>query len=530
MKVMTVGYMRELVEKRKRGDELPADWSELAQKYIKAKQKFIKKHNKDMDKAQLKEFQELRKMLMDAPDTKGTEQEIRELQREAQRDVSEPEMIDILSFFNDEKFISKRLGDAILRHNRMRTTTDNETVFVYADGIWHNSGEGDIKSACNQMLEDEFTAHRASEVIAYIKSGTYIDRKQFDPDPYKIAMGNGVYDVKNMEFLKHSHEHMITAKLPFNYERGADCPQFKKFVSEVVDESDIAVIQELFGYCLVRNYNFKKMAMLIGGGDNGKSVLLNTLKMFLGADNTVKLSLQELASDKFARAKLYSKMANVFNDLEENSVRSTGWIKTLTGGDSISARTLFKGYFDFTNYAKLIFSCNKFPMSKDNTDAYVDRWLFIDFPNKFEGDKVVPMQELLARFEAELPGIFNWSLEGITRVYKQNGFSNNASTEKKRELIIRMSDPLGAFIMDMVEEDLDATIQKKPFYQTYVDYCHRHKIGALSIDVFGKNLLKYVRVQAARQRINGVQTYVWKGVRLKNMEEADKKDKKLDEF
>ncbi len=434
-------------------------------------------------------------------------------------------MCDSSDFFDGARFVPKRLADVITERYMFKTTRDNKTIFFYdgPSGIWKDNGSDVIETSSARLLGEESTTHRHKEAVGYIACTTYTDRKDFDSDPYKIALENGVYDVKTMKFMEHGPQYLLTSAMPFEYKKDAKCPNFHKFLKEVVRESDIPVIQELFGYCLVRNYNFKKMAMFIGGGDNGKSALLNTLKMFLGNGNTVSLSLQELASDKFARAGLYGKLANIFNDLDDKAVSKTGWIKTLTGGDPIEARTLFKGYFNFTNYAKLIFSCNKFPMSNDNTDAYVDRWLFVDFPNKFTGDNVKPMQELLDTFEAELPGIFNWSLEGIKKVYKQNGFSNKASTEDKREMIIRMSDPLGAFVMDMVEEDPESFVLKKDFYQEYAGYCRQHKISALSIDVFGKNLLKHLRVQSVQKRINGKVERIWKGIRLIKIEETDKK-------
>jgi putative DNA primase/helicase len=53
-----------------------------------------------------------------------------------------------------------------------------------------------------------------------------------------------------------------------------------------------------------------------GSGDNGKSVFLKLLKMFLGSENVSHASLQELSDDRFAAADMYGKLANICADLK----------------------------------------------------------------------------------------------------------------------------------------------------------------------------------------------------------------------
>ena len=53
--------------------------------------------------------------------------------------------------------------------------------------------------------------------------------------------------------------------------------------------------------------------------------------------------------------------------------------KMLTGNDTVSGEHKFKDRFDFRSYAKLIFSCNKIPETKDKSIAYFRRWIIINF-------------------------------------------------------------------------------------------------------------------------------------------------------
>src|SRR3990170_3577435 len=117
-------------------------------------------------------------------------------------------------------------------------------------------------------------------------------------------------------------------------------------------------MQEWVGYCLWRNYEAQKAMLLIGEGHNGKSTAINLIKALLGIKNISCRSLQELELNRFAKADLYSELANLYPDLSDQALKSTGTFKMLTGGDPITAEYKFRNGFSYINYAKLTFSCN----------------------------------------------------------------------------------------------------------------------------------------------------------------------------
>src|SRR5208337_5133071 len=99
----------------------------------------------------------------------------------------------------------------------------------------------------------------------------------------------------------------------------------------------------------------------IGDGSNGKSTLINLIKALIGLKNVSSRGLQELEMNRFAKADLYGKLANLYADLPDTALRSVGIFKMLTGGDPITAERKFQNPFKFISGAKLIFSCNKVP-------------------------------------------------------------------------------------------------------------------------------------------------------------------------
>ena len=426
------------------------------------------------------------------------------------------------TYFEGKNFISKWLGDEILQTNMLKTTSDNETIYNYRDGIWIPDGENLIKIEASRRLGQKNTSHRIAETITYIKYNTFIDREEFNKDPYLLALKNGVLNIKTNKLKPHDPKYMINVKIPLIYDPEAECPLFEKFLSEVVDESDIPLIYELFGWCLVRNYEIQKMVMFLGEGANGKSTLLNALKAFLGPENVSNISPQNLSERTFSPAQLHGKLANLYNDVPDKSLRQTGILKQLCGQDSITAEQKFKNPFSFENYAKLLFSCNKLPISRDDTDAWFRRWTFANFPNVF--DEKTRDKGILKKLTTpqELSGILNNALEGIIRIEENGAFTNSESTIALREKYLRLADPVAAFCMDCVVEDVEASIPKSELYGHYVAYCKKNKLLIVSIDVFGKRIIMVIKTESERLTINERRVMCWKGIMLKN---ADKKPK-----
>jgi len=224
----------------------------------------------------------------------------------------------------------------------------------------------------------------------------------------------------------------------------------------------------------------------------------------------------DLESNRFAKASLFGKLANIYADLSDDTLQRTGTFKMLTGGDVIEAEKKFKDSFTFVNYAKLLFSCNKLPEVYDNTDAFFRRWIIIVFPKVFKGDNCDPnILEKLTTPE-ELSGLLNIALDGLKRILENDGFSYSKSTEETREDYIRKSDPLAAFIMDCVEEDQDSMLLKQPLYSLFAFYCRQKSLPAVNKDTFFKNISKHVTITQVRtkRRVLSGRPFAYKGIIL----------------
>lgn len=454
--------------------------------------------------------------------------EFKESIKDVVEDIIESESDDFFEITEGPKgtkstFVPKLLANKVKSHYFFKTTNGDETIYVYQDGVYLPTGDTIIKEEAEKLLGNKTRQHYVNEVVFDVRVSTY-ERQAEKKNIWLINMKNGIFNLKEMTVTPHDEELFLITQLPVKYNPEADCPNIKKFLSEIIIKEDIPIIQELFGYCLWRDYHIQKAFMFVGDGANGKSTLINVFKSFLGVDNISSVALQEIGTNRFAMARLHGKLANIYPDLPDAALRQTGRFKMLTGGDPIEAERKFKKPFNFTNYAKLIYSTNKVPETDDPSSAFFRRWVFVNFPNKFEGEKADKKMIDKITTEEELSGLFNWAIDGLKRILERGIFSKSISTEKTRDLYERMSSPVAAFVKDMTKFESLGYTTKSKMYKKFINYCKKNNLPTVANNIFARKLLEFAQnVVAGRMKIEGRQTTVWQGIILLTPEEKKNK-------
>ncbi len=423
-----------------------------------------------------------------------------------------------------------RIANAIMVGNFFITFEETDEIWYYKDGVYCLFGEVHIKKQA-QAMKNDISIHWLNEVINSIKIRTYKKMDIIDEFRDFVCLENGVLNLRTLQLEPHTSDKIFLYQLPIIYDKSATCPQIDKFLTDVLPEEYVHVIEEFFGYCLVHGYPIQIAFMLFGIGANGKSTLLALLKEFLGKQNTASISLQELEENKFALANLFGKRANIFADLPPKALASTGIFKVLTGGDQITAEKKFGGFFSFVNSAKLIYSANRLPMTYDNSDAFFRRWVIIPFPKVFSGEAADKKLIEKLTTEKELSGLLNRALAGLSRLMRTWEFSMVRSVEETRELYVRLSNSVRAFLWDCIEVNSEEWIEKKALYQAYVGYCTNAKLPAVSEKAFSQSLIRNSRVEDYRPNVNGRRPSAWKGVMFKaETTQALDKERKLTDW
>jgi len=424
-------------------------------------------------------------------------------------------------YFEDSVFVPKFLADDIRRDFVFKTASGDGTMYVYLNGFYRENGEEIIAEEVARRMGKLHKAIHTSEVIALIRAQSYFQRAGAEVEKNLVNLGNGVFDIENNKLLPHNPDYFFTSKIPVDLKDGATCPAILKFLGEVLPEGDIPIVQELIGYCLYREYHIHKAFMLLGDGSNGKSTLLNLISAFLGFENTSGVSLQQFEKDRFAKAALFGKLANIYSDLSPDALYRTGIFKMLTGGDVIFADKKFKNPFSFRNHAKLMFSANILPDTKDDTSAFFRRWIFLTFPNVFTRENMDANLLRKITTREEMSGILSWGIEGLRRLLQTNIFTNSKATEDIRKTYVKLASPIRAFCMDCTEFG-DENMQKNELYSAFILYCQKNNLPTIPSNIFSSKIREILpKVIEIWSDESGRNERVWRGVVLKSSENEE---------
>lgn len=307
----------------------------------------------------------------------------------------------------------------------------------------------------------------------------YTQINELNPNPYIINVKNGLLDVINNKLMPHDEKYLSTIQFNVKYDPEAKCPLFIKYLNEVLegDVEQITLIQEILGYLLVPITSAQRTFVLHGEGNTGKSVLLHTINVILlGKENVSNVTWQDLG-EKFRTAQLFGKLANIFADLPTKNIEDTGVFKALVGEDLVLCEEKFKRPFSFKSNARLVFSCNKIPISyNDKTKGFYRRLLIIPFEHVVTNVDV----DLKKKLEDEADGIFNFALVGLRKLMSQDyKFSETEKNIKALEKYRIESDSVLSFVNDCCEIDLSAKKPSTELYRNYEDYCSQNGIHSV---------------------------------------------------
>ncbi len=281
-----------------------------------------------------------------------------------------------------------------------------------------------------------------------------IFEKSYRNDPTKVCFTNCVYDIQRNRAYPFDRRHITDYALPYEWLADATCPRWEQFLAEVLpDASERSCLQEFFGMCYIdrEKLSIEKMALLIGEGSNGKSVIFDVMKNVIGKDWVSFLSPDQLIDNK-QLVSVDGKKLNFSPDIKRSAAFDSG-LKALSSSQDVQGWRLYAGNV-VIKCPPLVFAFNERPRFRDDTDAFFRRLM------PFQFDVVIPPErqnkKLAAEIcETELPGIFRWVMDGRRRLLKHDGmFTRCIRMEKavaamKREVRKYKASPLVSFLEKM---------------------------------------------------------------------------------
>lgn len=404
--------------------------------------------------------------------------------------------------------------DKLLNHfaslKPYKSVSDLKSIYAFNGKHYETLSMLEIKAFAEENFSPKPTERMRCEFYSKVVSNNLAPRDFFKRLPEKkINLMNGVLDLDSwdLELLPHSADYNFSYVLPYDFDPEADCPFFRNWIDGVMlgDEKLVAILQEFMGY-IVRGgeYSHHKALWLEGIGRNGKSTFIDVLKALVGSANYSTVSIKALVGDRFAGAALEGKIANFSEETSPSELRDSGPFKNLTGDGEISAQRKFEGSFYFRNRAKLVMTYNTIPNLSDLSPGMLSRPIIVPFRKTIrdhEQDK-----NIKAKIIAELPGIFNFALEGWERLEKQNGFTESPHSSLALTKVKEESCNVFQWVelyVDFLVEDVGTFTPSRDFYSAY----KRSEKFAYGSSEFFRRLRKHPKMKERYRESNGKNGY-----------------------
>ena len=358
--------------------------------------------------------------------------------------------------------------DAALRFadeykGRLLYCHDRGSWMLWDGAIWHPEGTGlafhwarELARELSELNDGKGRAVTgktsfASGVEKFNRSDPLFARQahQWDQDELLLGTPGGTLDLRAGRLCQADPEDGITKAVAVVPAETADCPLWLRFLWEATggDEALIGFLRRWCGYCLTGLTDEHALVFVHGGGGNGKSVFLNTVTGIL-ADYAATAAMDTFTASKFDRhptelAMLRGARLVTASETEEGRPWAESRIKTITGGDPITARFMRENNFTFRPQFKLMIIGNHRPVLMNVDDAMRRRFNLVPFDNKPDR----PDRELETKLCAEWPAILRWMVDGSVE-WQETGLLKPPSVEAATAAYFSDQDLFGQWLED----------------------------------------------------------------------------------
>ena len=343
---------------------------------------------------------------------------------------------------------------------------------------------------------------------------------KFDTHNDLLVAENGIVNLRTGKLQPFDAEKYITTMVSMNYiENGEPPKRFLQFLDEVFDGNQelIDYMHRLLGYCLTGETHEQVFFIFGGSGSNGKSVLTNTLNIFLN-DLSATLSEDALAQKMVEGAPnpsmVQARDARVVfvNESKKRTEFNLSLIKKISGEDPIKIRTLYAETIEFMAHFKLIFVTNpKLDMGWDE-HAMRRRARVIPFNVTFASEeeqaslkrvgKILPKDAYLQeKLLQEKEAIFAWLVKGAMKWYNDGGLGETPIVVKNYfDDYRKETDSFFNFESTMLTftGNPNDIIQSDVIYRKYLDWCDFNDIDEniiLTMTAFGRRIAEIKKVE-----------------------------------
>lgn len=423
-------------------------------------------------------------------------------------------------------------------------------LHVYDGGIYRQeTGHAVVRQKTREYMPSAKT-HWQKQIMAAISDQTQVEADDFGAPVGLITFENGVLDIEKNEMLEHDPELYALAKIPIEYDtkKDYDCPMFKDFLRfNFENEEDVIICQEVLGSALLTEKLHKKLIMLAGDTDAGKSAFIRLIKKAIGEENVSAVSLEQLSTknNDFQISHLRGALMNINHESDQYFMNRTDTLKSIADGNEMIWNQKWQQTMGFSPHAEHIFATNITPACPSDDNSFWNRFFVLIFPrrlpekiedecptcggndfemkfNRIKTCKQCGQREQYGDLEKDIideerKGIIQWLVRGARRFLKNDRkFSYDQSDEETRRRWKMFGDALSRFSELVCYEKEGVFYTTRELYDIYRDYCDALDKGAVRRRKFTERIQKEVHfARYADKRVDGKTQPVFENIEVK---------------
>ena len=188
---------------------------------------------------------------------------------------------------------------------------------------------------------------------------------------------------------------------------------------------------------------YQRAFLLYGVAASGKSQLLTIVSSLVPPEAKCAVSPDKWA-DEYATASMSGRLLNIAGELSETKRISGQVFKEVVDGSEMSVREPYGKHFITRMIAAQWFAGNFLPKTKDTSDGFSRRWVFLQFNHPIpEAKRQAGLGDLIVL--TERAGIVQWALGALPRLVANNSYTLPLSHTQCIETMSNLNNPLRAF-------------------------------------------------------------------------------------
>ena len=367
--------------------------------------------------------------------------------------------------------------------SRQDTIYSRGQFYRYGEGVWEPIHDLLIGRELWRLLRlKEAQGLRPSRdvknsVLDYVRHEMFVPEVNLDANENLVNLTNGIYSLETQELMPHDPRQYLTTQLPFAYDAQAQAVTWQMYLMSTFvkprsvdfDQELAEFVQEAVGYSLTTSVIYHCSFWGYGEGANGKGVLSHVLEK-LGGTACVPLNVGLLSREQYQLANLAGKRIALCSEINSTkNLIEDAYVKALISGDPMNVRQIRQEPFVLNPMVKLWLFTNELPPVADTSEGFWRRIMIVPFHRQFAtNERILDLKE---RLNAELPGIFNWAMQGLKRLRDRGRFVLPSQVATATKEYRQDANPVALFIKDECYEGPDLKEQSSILYDAYKSWC-----------------------------------------------------------